>query len=297
MRAVEFEASLSEAKQYPQIWRLGLGMGLVVLLWLGTAFVIFAVSGAYVSAQRGSLPAMTWLFSLQNPVLADQVLILLATFIGVFLGTLVAAAALHFRGPGSLFGPWDAWRRGFAITLAVMAPIYGGVMAVRFFLDAPAPNLSPNLWLMFLPLTVVLVFVQAGAQELFFRGYLQQQLAARFQARWIWMWIPAAIFAATFAVPGAGDNWPLVLLAGLTFGLICADLTERTGSLGPAMGFHFGSSLIGMALVSSTETMSGLALFARDIDIGVTGPASLDLTIDIFVMLITWGITVRMLDR
>ncbi len=49
--------------------------------------------------------------------------------------------------------------------------------------------------------------IQTGAEELVFRGYLQQQLAARFASPLIWMVLPALIFGAVHYDPAtAGPN-------------------------------------------------------------------------------------------
>jgi len=149
---------------------------------------------------------------------------------------------------------------------------------------------------LFLPLTVAFIFLQTGAEELFFRGYLQQQLAARFAARWIWMWIPSAVFALLHWSPDAGGNLPLVLMSALVFGLAAADLTERTGSLGAAMGLHLGNNFIAIAVVSLGDTISGLSLFINPGSLSDTGWQSVSIAGAILLLLVVWGITVRLLD-
>jgi membrane protease YdiL (CAAX protease family) len=225
------------------------------------------------------------------------VLVVLATFAGLFIGAMTAAAALHGRGPGTLFGPWRDWRRGFLTALGVMAPVYAALVGLALAVDAPEANLPPRTWLVLLPLTLMLLFVQTGAEELFFRGYLQQQLAARFHARWVWFWIPAVAFALLHWNPVAGANLPLVLLAALTFGLVAADLTERTGSLGAAMGLHLGNNFTGIAIIANAETISGLALWVSDADLSEPGLQSLGMALNVAMLVAVWGAIVWILDR
>jgi len=124
MRAPEFEASLAEAKLYPQLWRLLLGVGLVLLLWAGTAALILSGAVALVATQLGPMGILPWFTSLSAPDTPIKVLLLLSTFTGLFVGALVAAPALHGRSPATLFGSWPDWRRGFFTALGVLLPVH-----------------------------------------------------------------------------------------------------------------------------------------------------------------------------
>ena len=297
MRDPEFEASLHDAALYPSLWRLVLGAALALFLWLATSLVIVGAATAVVAAREGALGIMPFVTGLASPDTPGKVILLLSTFVGLFVGSIVAAAALHFRGPASLFGPAGAWWRGFAVSLTVILPIYGVLSGASILFGGVEGNLAFGRWLILLPLALPFLFVQIAAEELFFRGYLQQQLAVRFRARAVWMWLPSVIFALLHVSPEAGDNLPLVLLATLTFALVAADLTERTGALGAAMGLHLGNNFFGLFIVSTGETITGLSLFRAPVEIGQAGPQSLSMAGAVLVMLVVWGITVRLLDR
>ncbi|MEM9247368.1 MAG: type II CAAX endopeptidase family protein [Pseudomonadota bacterium] len=296
MRAPEFEASLHDAALYPQLWRIILGVLLTLFIWMGGTALILAGATAVVAAQQGAFGIMPFVNSLAAPDTPAKVILLLATFAGLAIGAVVSAGALHFRGPGSLFGPWDAWWRGFLTALTVLIPAYLGFTLLGFWLDPPAVNLAVGRWLLWLPLALPFLLLQIGAEELFFRGYLQQQLAVRFASRVVWMWIPSIVFALLHASPGAGDNLPLVLLAAFTFAMVAADLTERTGSLGAAMGIHLGNNFFGMFVTSAAGSISGLALFVSDTDLGQAGPQSLGIALTVLLMLGVWAVTARLLD-
>jgi hypothetical protein len=297
MHAPEFEASLAEARPFPELWRLALGLGLILLMWTGTSALIIAGAVGVVATRDGIFGVMPWLTALGTPSAPGQTLVLLATFSGLFLGVLVAAAALHRRGPGTLFGPFRDWLRGFLVTLGVLAPVYAVLIGLSIGFDQPVPNLPLGRWLALLPLTVLFLLIQTGAEELLFRGYLMQQLAVRFRARWVWMWLPAVVFMLLHWNPEAGANLPLVLLSALTFGLVAADLTERTGNLGAAMGLHFGNNFVGLAVVSISNTITGLALYVTSLDVSATGVQSLSLALSILVLLGVWAISAWILDR
>lgn len=297
MRRPEYEASLAEARLYPELWRTATGLGLILLLWFGTGALILLGAVGIVASNEGPFAILPWFNGLTAPSTPFHVVVVLVTFIGMFIGCVVAAAALHARGPATLFGDFAEWRRGFLTALAVMVPIYALLLMANFYVDPPVANLPLGKWLAWLPLTLGLLFVQTGAEELFFRGYLQQQLAVRFRSRVIWMWVPSLAFALLHWTPDAGANLPLVLLSTLTFALVAADLTERTGSLGAAMGLHLGNNFAAVALISGSGTITGLALYVSPTDLAETGVQSLAIAGSVLALLLIWTITARLLDR
>ncbi|MFV0361301.1 CPBP family intramembrane glutamic endopeptidase [Tropicimonas sp.] len=310
MRAPEFEASLAEAKLYPQIWRLLLGFLLTIFIYVSVVVPI-SVGTVFAMAQgiAGDNPTtplhlVSALGRLQNWLIGEggantpgAVFFLLATFLGLFFGPMLAAAAFHFRGPGSLFGPARDWARGFAIGVSVQIPFLGAAVLLGALLDPPVANLQFASWLRFLPLALPLIFVQTAAEELFFRGYLMQQLAARFAARLIWMGLPALLFALLHWDPAAGANLPVVLLYTFLFALVASDLTEQTGSLGAAMGLHFGNNVVAMLILAVSQTITGLALWVTAKPLGATGAQTLSFVVSIAVMLASWAVIRHFLTR
>jgi hypothetical protein len=105
--------------------------------------------------------------------------------------------------------PWSdisAWRSLICVAVyAVMAliPVPGATLLAET---------EDTLWASFLPLALVGVLVQTGAEEVLFRGYLQQQLAARFASPLAWMVLPSVIFALLHYQPELmGENaWLMV---------------------------------------------------------------------------------------
>ena len=290
-----YSAALAEARAAPELWRLGLGVRLCVFIYLSSAVFIAAIAAGLVAAEQGPFAVMPFLSGLATPDTPGKVLFVLATFFGMALGPVLAAAALHGRGPGSLMGDGRDWLRGFAAGVLAVLLIYGALMALAFRFDPPLPGLPLSRWLLLLPLALPLLFLQIAAEELLFRGYLQQQLAARFAARAIWFWGPAVIFAALHAGPQAGANLPIVLLGALTFGLVAADLAERTGSLGAAMGLHFANNFFGLFVLATQGTITGLALHVTAAPAAQTGWQSLSMAASIPVLLLAWALTRRLL--
>ncbi|MGR3466624.1 MAG: lysostaphin resistance A-like protein, partial [Shimia sp.] len=118
-------------------------------------------------------------------------------------------------------------------------------------------------WLILLPVALILVALQTGAEEIAFRGYLQSALAARFASPVIWMGIPSLAFAfAHFDPISAGGNVWLILAITFVFGLIAADLTRRTGNIGAAWGIHFVNNCYAILIWAYSGPLDGLALFS-----------------------------------
>jgi hypothetical protein len=284
MRSALFEAYIEPARIYPEFWRIIVAIGVMLLIYTGT-FALMLIAAYPVV---GPLPYFGWLRGLAAPTTPGQTLFVLATFLGMGLAVLIATPALHYREPGSLFGPFRDTMRGFVTAAATVAPVYILLLLAGFLFSAPEANLPLGQWLRLLPLALVLVLIQTGSEELIFRGYLQQQLAVRFASRAIWMGLPALVFTALHFNPAAGaTNW-FVLTGILVFALAAADLTERTGSLGTAMGWHFVNNCSSLLLISVKGTITGLALFVTPYGIDGESASPLLFGADILAILFLW---------
>ncbi|QDC11176.1 CPBP family intramembrane metalloprotease [Oceanicola sp. D3] len=297
MRHPEFAAMLVPARVYPQIWRLLLGVLLIVFIYISWTLIVLGGAVGVVAAEQGLWGVMPFFQELQAGRYPGSVALLLLTFGGMALGPVLAAAALHFRGPNTIFGPWGDWWRGFVTAFGVVALVFGGLMVASAAIWPPVANLEMGRWLIWMPLALPLLFLQIAAEEILFRGYLMQQLAARFAARWIWFTLPALAFGLLHWDPEAGRNLPLVLLSAFAFGLVAADLTERTGSLGAAMGFHFANNLLALFIVSIEGTITGLALYVTPWGLAEEGIVSLGLVVSIVLLFGNWWIIKGLLDR
>ena len=144
-------------------------------------------------------------------------------------------------------------------------------------------------WAALLPLSLAALLIQVSAEEILFRGYLQQQLAARFDSPLIWMLVPSVLFAAGHYVPSeAGENALMIALWAAVFGCLMADLTARAGTLGPAIAVHLANNVVAILLISVTDSMNGLALY---VSVEATSDPALVrawLPVDFAMMLVSW---------
>lgn len=116
-----------------------------------------------------------------------------------------------------------AFGASFALYLVVLPPVMGEPI--------PAPEIGPNLWLM-LAIIVLLVPLQATAEEYVFRGYLMQAIGS---------WLKHPAFAILLPVPlfmlgHLYDIWGLLDVG--VFAVFAAWLTWRTGGLEAAIVAH-----------------------------------------------------------
>ncbi|MCR8825312.1 CPBP family intramembrane metalloprotease [Photobacterium sp. TY 1-4] len=151
------------------------------------------------------------------------------------------------------------------------------------------PGLPFGVWAALLPLSLLAVLVQVSAEELLFRGYIQQQLAARFTSPLVWMVLPSALFALGHYAPettGGNAIW-IAAWAGI-FGLLMADLTARTGTLGPAIAVHFINNVIAMLFTAMPDDLSGLALYIMPFALSDEAAIARWLPVDFAIMLTGW---------
>ena len=70
-------------------------------------------------------------------------------------------------------------------------------------------------WLLALGPVATVIFLQASSEELVFRGYLPQQLAARFGNPAVWGFLPSILFGALHAgnMPGDPSFTPYLIVS------------------------------------------------------------------------------------
>lgn len=259
MRYEAFSRLTDPARPSAALWRLLLGLVVVAAVTLGLSRGVVSLISGLLSPERGAAFGA----ALQSGSDPAGLLALLALTGALGLATLVVAETMHWRGLRSLLGPRAPFRAQFWRVIAALALLNGAVLLLPPWPLAAAslPGLDPGLWLALLPVTLAVLLVQTGSEELFFRGYLQSQLGARFRMPLVWMGLPALFFALGHYAPGIyGGNAGLVALWSLLFGLAAADLTARAGTLAPAIALHLVNNLFAVALVSFSGGLSGLAL-------------------------------------
>lgn len=217
--------------------------------------------------------------------------LVLAGYAGLLLVTLILAHYLHERNISELTGPSAQMRRQFLRTLKGLAPLILVVMILPWE-EGPeeiVPHLSVDAWLLWLPLACIAVMIQVGAEEVFFRGYLQSQLIATTGSMLAGVFLSAVFFGFLHVAPGA--DWgatAFYMLWACLFGLIASDLTIRSGTIGPALALHFVNNAFTLFFSPPENMLSGFGLYNRVGDLADVLSDPLAMGFQILLILLMW---------
>ncbi|MCK0095901.1 CPBP family intramembrane metalloprotease [Yoonia sp. F2084L] len=242
------------AWQTPQIWR--------VLVMLVAFEIVFMLSP---SVFAGFLMSEAAVDAFYEGVTTFGTLAQFFSFGVAGAGFVVLLRLIHGRGFWSVIGPVEAVKRdlilvgwGVGVWLMILAILPPWVDTADL---AEVRNIG--VWAALIPVTLAALLIQVGTEEMFFRGYLQQQFACISNSRWTWMVLPSAIFGALHYWNGNGAaDGALWAVWAMALGLACADLTARTGNLGSAIGLHLANNAFALLIVGIQGwPSSGVALF------------------------------------
>lgn len=248
------------ARAHPELWRLGLGIGLIWVIAYALGQTLLLLVQALLS-DDAYLDFLSGLSSGESP---GTMLFILFSLGALAIGTGCAAELIHRRSALQLLGPIRTAIRQFTRVIAALALLHVAVMILPPWgaLPSPEPGLALGIWLTLLPISLTALMIQVASEEVLFRGYLQQQIAARWRHPALWLAVPSALFALGHYAPDAfGENAVVVTLWAFLFGLAMGDLTARSGTLGPAIAVHFANNILALLVVSLQGDLSGLALY------------------------------------
>ncbi|MCV2887425.1 CPBP family intramembrane glutamic endopeptidase [Ruegeria aquimaris] len=277
------EALVTPGRLRPEIWRLFLGLVLISVFVLACNTAVLALVSRFASPE--------WTESFLAGTTPAGLLLLLSSFLFVTLGVALAARIVNKRRFWGILGQphlavsqfWRVFRTlvGLGVVLLILPPYDMG--------EPLEDNLSLGLWLPLLPLSLVAIGIQTSAEEILFRGYVQQTVAARFQSRVSWMALPSLLFALGHYLPAeAGENALLIALWAFVFGMLTADITARAGTLGPAIAMHLFNNMVALLIVAMPGSLSGLSLYLLPYDMADTENLRAWLAVDFAVMFVAW---------
>lgn len=270
------------AKPKSELWRLLIGLVLIFVL-------VFVLTQFYLRMIAAVMPSA--LYQLADGETVLSMYLLMFSFAIILLSIAIVARGWHQRPALSLLGPLTLALPQFAAVFFMLTVISVGLLAVMSLGlgDPLIPNLGVGAWLALLPLSMLAVLIQVSAEEVLFRGYIQQQLAARFRSPWMWMVLPSVFFAIGHYEPGiAGENAILIALWAGVFGIMMADLTARAGSLGPAIAVHFCNNILALLVVSLPDKLNGLSLFISSFGMEDVEAMRAYLPVDFAQMVVFW---------
>lgn len=230
-------------------------------LWFGFQIIFsglfIAWSGSIAVASDPSLN--TELFNGSTPAAVAINLALFGIYTAILL---VSMRGFHGLGLGALIGPLRSAWHDFARVSVFLLPLYALIVLPALVNPEAIQNLSVADWLSTLPLILPLLFVQISAEEFVFRGYLQSHLAALSTHPIVWIGIPSALFGMVHydGTTAPYSAWAYVIWA-MALGIVCADLTARTGNLGAALAVHFVNNIGALVILAADDWLYGAALF------------------------------------
>ena len=278
-------AYVAPARSRAELWRTLCG------LLIAGIFGFLSVQAILVSlmASLGPERARSTVLGIATGSTPQGVTALLFCYVPLMAGLALGLGLMMRRGLGSLIGPLAASARNFLWVALPLCALWVALMPLSMMAGNVAPNLTLLQQAPWLPFVLIGLVVQTGTEELLFRGYLQQQLAARFAARWVWMGVPALLFGlAHYSTQQYGYMAILVVLFSALFGLAAADLTARTGNLGAAVGLHFANNVSAVLLVGLKGNFGGMALYNATVDPSDIAGALTFLAIDAVALVVSW---------
>lgn len=251
-----FHRWVDAARPRVGVWRTLAGTALVIVAWVVLANVVAGVAVLSGLIRIGDLQAMVDEAprELSHRDAAVVLGVGLATFLGLWVGVWAVLRLLHKRSFASLIG-FDGRLKGRQFLVgAGLAAAYLAIGMAMSSLSGGAPqrsNLPVETWLVaFVPL-VLLIALQSISEELLFRGYLVQQLAARVNTPIVWGLLPALAFGLAHVTNGRADPQftAYYIFAAVMLGLVMTATVWRTGGISAAMGFHVVNNIGAMLVV------------------------------------------------
>ncbi|WP_306112910.1 MULTISPECIES: CPBP family intramembrane glutamic endopeptidase [unclassified Roseovarius] len=294
MRYDAYDPLIAPARPTAGLQFLIAGIVLTILIYYSINYLVWMVIFAMLTSDQ-SMAVITTIDQSRTP---GSVIINLSVFALLSVSLAISVRALHQRGLMSLIGPLPWAIMQFRRVLVGLVLL----LAVTMFLPmpneiTPLPNLPFGKWVMFLPLTIIALLIQTSAEELAFRGYIQSQLAARFPNPVIWLMVPSVVFGLVHYDPSLpAQNALIVILWATLFGMAAADLTARSGTLGPAIALHFVNNFSAIAIAAPQGPFDGLALYTFPFSLASTDALTTWAPVDLLILLCCW-LTARLALR
>lgn len=236
-------------------WRYLSGFQVILFCWFGlggllTLYLFNRLSPSGLSAEE----VRGWLFTPGKEDLLDNYLLINAGFLPFLLGTILTVWVIHRRSPRTLVTIQKSiyWRRiaqggaAWFLLAALAAMVEYVIWPSTFYI-----SFQPAIFLPFALMALILTPIQTTAEELFFRGYLMQA-ASLFNPNHAFLAFISSIIFMLFHIANpeiANDFW-LVLLYYLGFGIFLALISLKDGGLELALGVHVANNLFSALLVS-----------------------------------------------
>ena len=221
-----------------------------VLGFLLSVFVFFVLAGF------GMFPLILFVPDYKAS-LTLSVMATLMAFIIPFIALPLIVKLVHQRPWWSVAMPrlrFESWN--FLTALWVYLTVSVATVLLFSMIGLMPIEYNPDFdWSVLLPVAfigMVGIFIQAGSEEILFRGYLTQFVRRFTENKYVFIGIPALLFAlphiANISELGGGL---LVATPYLMSGLVYAWAAYRTGSLWMGLGLHWSNNYTSLVLIAT----------------------------------------------
>ncbi len=232
-----------------------------VFRWILTIIVSLFV-GVILSIILGVVARMIFPDALKEGTLTYLALVLgvIAIYMPVFL---IFAKIFHKRKMITFLTGYDRfrWKRLFTAALVFLSVII--IFEVISYIIKPATYhwyFDSEKFPFLMLITLLIVPFQAAAEEVLFRGYLQQFIVRLTKRPWIAIIISSVLFFGMHAMNPEfqkyGIFYALINYGG--FGLLFGLLAFWDGGLEAAIGVHVINNMYGISLVSFNDSVGGV---------------------------------------
>ncbi len=286
MRYDPYQPLIAAARPTASLRMLIAGVILTVLISWALNYLLWSIAFALLPANLGNALAAA-VDATQTP---GGVILNLFFFALLSAALAITLRILHQRNLMSLMGSFEQTVHQFRrASLALIALFIALTFLPMPANTTPAPHLPLGIWLGFLPLTLLGLLIQTSAEELVFRGYIQSLLAARFPHPLIWIGVPSLLFGLLHHDPDLPAlNAAVVVLWATLFGIAAADLTARSGTLGPAIALHMVNNFSAIAVAAPEGAFDGLALYTFPFSLSSTDALIVWAPVDLMVLFCSW---------
>lgn len=146
-------------------------------------------------------------------------------------------------------------------TITLGFAVYMGLMAVSTFIEyliePSAVSFHGSLMasLKFLPIALIVTFIQTTTEELFFRGYVLQGLSQKFKGPVVLSVVSGIIFTLPhLANPEVAKSLLFVPPLYFIMGFLLAIITLKSNSLELAIGAHAANNFFGVFMINFKES-------------------------------------------
>lgn len=258
----------------PRWWKPVLVLVLLVVAYL-LANLVFTIAAFAIEFARGTMD----MESMMDQSSMEMTPLIFGSALLSLVVLWPASIAIHKifypnRPAGALYSVVNRFRWRWAAKAALVALIIQGIYYAVVTVAFPTQmgmetSMVDNPWPWFITI-VVLMPVQAAAEEISFRGLLGRSVGALFARAGMAVGVALAVSTIVFGQAHlAGDPWLIAYYTG--FGLLMGVVTWKTGGIEGAVALHVVNNLLSGGLGALFSDMSG----GIDRSAGNGGPAIL----------------------